>query len=123
LTYFRELVGPTTARIVIESREASLGLRRSSFVKREASAFSDEIRDASDERPWDTYTLCERTGPTTLPSPSFFLFEQPPKRRLDLVQSLAQVKLKGIGLGLNQPALLLQLVFEHLQLGEQLLLP
>ena len=50
--------------------------------------------------------------------PLFPLFEQPPKPRLNLVQPLAQVGLKNIGLGLHHPALGLELVLEQHQLGE-----
>ena len=46
------------------------------------------------------------------------LFEQPLKPRLNLLQSLAQVGLKNIGLGLHHHALGLELVFEQHQLGE-----
>ena len=46
------------------------------------------------------------------------LFEEPPNPRLNLVQPLAQVGLKHIGLGLHHHALGLELVLEHHQLGE-----
>jgi hypothetical protein len=46
------------------------------------------------------------------------LFEQPPNPRLNLVQPLAQVGLKNIGLGLHYHALGLELVLEQHQLGE-----
>ena len=46
------------------------------------------------------------------------LFEQLPNPRLNLVQPLAQVGLKYIGLGLHHHALGLELVLEQHQLGE-----
>ena len=54
--------------------------------------------------------------------PVSLLFEQLPNPRLNLVQPLAQVGLKSIGLGLHHHTLGLELVLEHHQLGEQLLL-
>ena len=50
--------------------------------------------------------------------PSFPLFEQPFHSRLDLVQSLAQVGLKHISLGLHHHALGMELILEQHQFSE-----
>jgi hypothetical protein len=55
---------------------------------------------------------------TRLPPPLSPLFEQPLKPRLNLVQPLAQVGLKNIGLGLHHQALGLELLLEQHHLGE-----
>jgi hypothetical protein len=60
--------------------------------------------------------LREHRRPTGCPPSS--LFEEPPNPRLNLVQPIAQVGLKDIGLGLHFHTLGLELVLEQHQLGE-----
>ena len=80
------------------------GAARLSFTARIEGAHSDCAASAS-----------KKDG---LAAPLSSLFEEPPNPRLNLVQPLAQVGLKNIGLGLHHHALGLELVLEQHQIGE-----
>jgi len=73
------------------------------------------LRASSDRRFIAAALRARRAPGRSPPSP---LFEHLPNPRLDMIQPLAQVGLKRIGLGLHHQALGLELVLEQRQLGE-----
>jgi len=92
-------------------------------IARIERAQSHRARSASKKGTWPLPSpsflgraLREHRRPTGCPPSS--LFEEPPNSRLNLVQPIAQVALKYIGLGLHRHALGLELVLEQHQLGK-----
>jgi hypothetical protein len=84
------------------------------FLAWDGSLFGLPLRASN--RAFGSRALCEHRRPTGCPLSH--LFEQPFHSRLDLVQSLAQVGLKHISLGLRHHALGVELILEQHQFSE-----